>query len=76
MKFRAVALVASRHKRVLLEELKTILNLYDKKEYNISSIHADQEFNCVREDVRPRELNVCATDDHVYEIERSIRTVK
>ena len=30
----------------------------------------------MREDVRPRELNVCATEDHLYEIERSIRTVK
>ena len=76
MKFRTVALVANRMKPTLVKELKAILNLYDAKEYDITAIHADQGFKCVREEVRPNELNACATDDHVHGVERSIRTVK
>ena len=76
MKFRTVALVASKNKPVLVKELKTILNLYESKDYNISAIYTNQEFSCMREDVRPKELNIYATDNYVYEAYRSIRTVK
>ena len=76
MKFRTVAAVRSRRKQILLNEAKTVLNLYESKGYNITDIHADKEFQCIREEMRPVELNICATDDHVPEIEMSARTVK
>jgi len=34
------------------------------------------EFECIRNDVLPSRLNVTAADDHVGEVERSIRTMK
>ena len=76
MKFRTIAYVANRKKSTLVGEIDAVLNLYATKEYNITAIHADQEFKCVREEFRPIELNKCTKDDHVPEIERSVRTVK
>ena len=76
MKFRTVASVPSRAKVVLLSELKSVLNFYESQDYVITDVHADHEFQCIREEIGPIELDVCAPDDHVHEVERSIRTVK
>jgi len=76
MKFRTVAAVANIQKVVLLNETRTVLHLCNAKEYHITAIHADQEFRCIREEVILVELNICATDDHVSEVERSVRTIK
>ena len=76
MKFRAVAALSSRKNKVLIHETKTVLIFYNMKDYNITAIHADQEFSYIREEVRPIELNICKKDDHVPEVERSIRTIK
>ena len=76
MKFRTVASISSRDKAVLLNELESILNFYEAKDYVITDVHADHEFQYIREDIIPIELDVCAPDDHVHEVERSIRTVK
>ena len=76
MKFRTVAFVNSRHKNILLRETKAVLYLYESKEFKITAVHADKEIACIREEIRPMELNICPTDDHVHEVERSIYTVK
>jgi hypothetical protein len=76
MKMRTVAAVRNRSKPVLLNELKTVLNFYESRNYHITGVHADHEFKCIREEIRPVNLDVAAPDDHVHEIERSIRTVK
>jgi hypothetical protein len=44
--------------------------------FNISDLHADMEFECIRNNVLPSRLNVTAANDHVGEVERSIRTMK
>ena len=76
MKFRAVAAVSSRKKKVLVHETKTVLNWYKIKQYNVTAIHNDQEFSCIREGIKLIELHICEKDDHVPEVERSIRTIK
>ena len=76
MKMRTVAAVQNRSKTVLLNELKTVLNFYESRNYDITDVHADHEFQCIREEIRPINLDVAAPDDRVHEIERSIRTVK
>ena len=53
-----------------------MLKFYNSRNYVITDVHADHEFQCLREEIRPIDLDVCAPDDHVYEVERSIRTVK
>ena len=75
MKFRTVAAIINRRKATLMHETKAVLNLYAVKGYEITSVHADQEFKCIKEDIRPIELDVCPTDDHVPEVERSVRTI-
>jgi hypothetical protein len=42
----------------------------------VCDIHADNEFECIRENVRPTDMNIVPADSHVGEIERSIRTIK
>jgi hypothetical protein len=44
--------------------------------FNITRLEADQEFSCIVNDVLPIGLNITDADDHVPEVERSIRTTK
>jgi hypothetical protein len=39
-------------------------------------VHADCEMECIFQNILPANLNVVATDSHVGEVERSIRTIK
>ena len=41
MRFRTVASIPSRDKAVLLNELKSVLNFYEAKDYVITDVHAD-----------------------------------
>ena len=76
MKFRTVSSVISRHKNILLREMEAVLHLYRTKGFQITSINADKEFACLREEVRPMELDIYPTEDHAHEVERSIHNVK
>jgi len=75
--FRTVAPVQDRSKPTILRgELRAVLSLYSARGLTVHDIHADNEFECVREEMRPSNMNVVPADSHVGEIERSIRTVK
>ena len=50
--------------------------MYKSRGFNISDLHANMEFECIRNNVLPSMLNVTAADDHVGEVEQSIRTMK
>jgi hypothetical protein len=50
--------------------------MYKSRGFNISDLHADKEFECIRNDVLPSRLNITAANDHVGEVEQSIRTMK
>ena len=67
---------SSRSKRNMLTELRRILQIYDHRGFKITNIIGDCEFECLREDIRPIELTTTAADEHVGDIERSIRTIK
>ncbi len=74
--FRTVTPVADRTHKTILTELRAVLRLYTSRGLCIRDLHADNEFECIRVDLRPTELNIVPTDSHVGEIKRSIRTVK
>jgi hypothetical protein len=57
-------------------EARAVINLYQTCGFNISRIEADQEFSCIANDILPIPLNVADADDHVHEVEWSIRTIK
>jgi hypothetical protein len=70
VQFRTVAPVLNRNKATLLREIKPVLAMYKSRGFNISDLHADMEFECIRNDVLPSRLNVTAAN------KRSIRTMK
>ena len=74
--YRTVSFPLSRSKTVILDQLKQIYQIYNSRGFKITNIHADIEFNKIREDIRPVRLHTCGVDDHVPEIERSIQTQK
>lgn len=50
--------------------------MYNARGIEITQIDADNEFACVREELRPLFLNIVAANEHVGSVERSVRTVK
>ena len=60
----------------MLTEIRRILQMYDHRGFRVTNIHGDCEFECLREDLQPIELPTSAADEHVGDIERSIRTIK
>ncbi len=74
--FRTVASINNRSKRTLLMETKAVINLYETRGFNITRVEGDREFCCIENELLPVALNTADKDDHVHEVERSIRTVK
>ena len=60
----------------MLDGLNKVINLYKSRGLQVETIHGDNEFECLREELRPITLNIAAADEHVSMIERSIRTIK
>ena len=56
----------------MLQGVQRVLNLYHSRGLKVAQIAADNEFECLRDHIRPIMLNVVAADEHVSEIERSI----
>jgi hypothetical protein len=74
--FRTVAQVPNRSKATILRETQSIVRLYQARGFIIRDIHADNEFECIRENLLPIDMHIVPADSHVGEIERSIRTLK
>jgi hypothetical protein len=53
-----------------------VIKLYTVRGLVIRDIHADNEFECICEEIRPIDMNIVTADSHVGEVERSIRTIK
>jgi len=65
------------NKNDILKGINQIINVYKARNIEIKQIHVDNEFECIREDVRPSILNiVVAAEEHVGIIEQTIRTNK
>ena len=56
--------------------LQKVVDVYLARGLSISSICADNEFEKVREGMRPIPLDIVAREEHVPHIERAIRTLK
>ncbi|KAL7574572.1 hypothetical protein ACA910_015922 [Epithemia clementina (nom. ined.)] len=76
LQFRTIAPIASRNKATLLLETMAIIKLYQARGFIVDNIHADREFECIKNELLPVNLNTTAADDHVGEVERSVRTIK
>ena len=55
---------------------KNVIKMYTDRGFNIQTMCADSEFNCIRIKIHPIELDTVPKDKHVGGIKRSIRTIK
>ena len=63
-------------KETMLAFVNTCLSEYTKCGFTVANIHANKEFECLRERLGNVSLEICGPDKHVPEVERSIRTMK
>jgi hypothetical protein len=76
IKFRTVAPLNNRTKQTILTAISSVIRLYDKRGFTVTRVEADNEFAPLVHDLLPTQCNIAAADDHVAEVERSIRTIK
>ena len=74
--YRTSSPVPDRSYKTILSELTSVTTLYGTRGFTVRDIHADHEFECIRNDMLPIVLDIVPADGHVGEIERSIRTIK
>ena len=60
----------------MVQGVERVIRLYNSQGLKIVQVAANNEFDCLREYIRPVMLNMVATDEHVSEVERSIRVIK
>ena len=76
LKVRTVSNITTRDKKTLLKETLQTLDIYHSRGFEVTSIHADMEFECIKNDLLPTQFDIAPNDAHVPEVERSIRTIK
>ena len=77
--FRTVEPLMHKHKankNDMVTAIQRIIKMYHVRGLTITQITSDNDFNCIRDNIRPIFLNVVAADEHVSPVERSIRTIK
>ena len=58
------------------KELATVNNVHKTVGFKITDYHGDNEFNCIRDFLRPTTLHTCEKVEHVGPIEETVRTAK
>ena len=76
LKLRTTAMIPRRNKTQLVNAVNKAVKVYTDRGFTVTDIHADLEFDCIRDDVAPIHLEIVPKDEHVHEVERSIRTIK
>ena len=68
----------TRSLKSIIKGLDVVLNIYRKRGFQITNIHADNEFDLpqLHNHLRPSTLAIYGRDEHVGVIERSTRTIK
>ena len=74
--FRTQRPLADRHSWTVIEGLKKVIQIYSVRGFIVKHIHADNEFECIKNEFNGVSVNVCGENEHVPEVERSIRTMK
>ena len=60
----------------MVDGIMKAVKLYKIRDLLVNNIHADNEFECCRDELSPIVLDIAGAGMHVGEVERSIRTVK
>ena len=56
--------------------LKRVINIYHTRGLRVTQLNTDNEFECIREEVRAMNMNIVAARENAGDIERLGRTVK
>jgi len=67
--WRTIAPVPNRQKGTILRELNCLITIYKNHGLPIVSIHGDNEFACIQDDIGSIHLDIAAPNTHVPEIE-------
>jgi hypothetical protein len=73
---RIVNLVPDQTKQTIAKCVDSTIRLYSSRGFQVVELHADSEYECIREQILPIQMNAVAADSHVGEVEHSIRTIK
>ena len=60
----------------MLDGIMKAVKLYKVRGLTVVNIHADNEFECCRDELSPTVLDIAGEGIHVGDVERSIQTVK
>ena len=60
----------------MLDRIMKAVKLYKDRGLTVINIHADNKFECCRDELSPIVLDIAGAGMHVGEVERSIWTVK
>ena len=60
----------------MVKGIKKCINLYHKRGLTVTQLNTDNEFECIEEDILPTRLNMVAANEHVGDVEVSIRATK
>lgn len=60
----------------MVKDIKKYIDLYHKRGLTVTQLNTDNEFGCFEEDILPTKLNKVAANEHVGDVEVSIRTTK
>jgi len=71
-----IAPVPNQQKVTILKELNCLITIYRNRGLPVNSIHGDNEFACLRDDIGSIHLDIAAPNTHVLEIERSNQIIK
>jgi len=74
--FRTVETLSSRTYKHILSCLQNVFDLYESRGFTINFVHGDPEFQNMSNSFRPANFIITGKNDHVPEVERSIRTIK
>ena len=74
--YRQTVIVSDCTKETMLSFINKSILEYTAHGFEVVDVHADKEFECPRESLGNVSLEICGPDEHVPEVERSIRTMK
>ena len=74
LKFGTVEAIANHQVTAIITKLRLVCQVYHHRGFQVSTILRDPEFEPIRATFP--QLNCCAADEHVPDVERYIRTVK
>jgi len=78
MHFGTAELVKDMKNNTLVTSIEQVIQAYQSRGFKIKAILADRQFKHIQQIIEKKGiiLNICATNEHVPEVERYIRTVK